>query len=92
MARQVPCINCSKELNELLDKLKGLHEVTVGPRKRLYINKQSSTDKRTRLNPQCSQDVLEISEVSSDKLHLEHDDVNSGDHNSFVRISQPGKI
>ena len=83
MARQVPCIyklqqRVTEVQNELLDKLKGLHEVTVGPRKRLYINKQSSADKRTRLDPQCSQVVPEINEVSSDQLHLEHDDVYSG--------------
>ena len=67
--------------NELLDKLKGLHEVTsIGPRKRLYINEQTSADKHTRLDPQSSQNVPETTEVSSDHSNLDHDDVNSGDH------------
>ena len=71
----------TEEQNELLDKLKGLHEVTsIGPHKRLYTNKQSSTDKRPRLDSQCSQDVPETNEVSSNQLNVEQDDVNSGDH------------
>ena len=89
MARQIPCINCSKEViievqNELLDKLRGLHEVTsIGPHKRLYTNEQSGTDKRPRLDSQCSQDVPETNEASSNQLHLEQDDVNSGDHGTL---------
>ena len=70
--------------NKLLDKLRGLHEVTsIGPRKGLHTNEQSSTDKRPRLDSQCSQDVPETNEVSSNQLHLEQDDVNSGDHGTL---------
>ena len=54
----------SEVQNELLDKLKELHEfMTTGPRKRLYVNVQNSADKHPRLDSQCDQPMMSETEL-----------------------------